>query len=117
MRNSPIVLLLVGMLGCGSGTETAKPPAESGGNQAAMGEPIVNSVGMKLALIPAGEFQMGSSISAEEIVKRFNVPEKDRESLLTFLENEKPQHLVKITEPFYMSVYEVTQQQYEQVMA
>ena len=33
MRISPIVLLLFPMLGCGSGTETAKPPSESGGNQ------------------------------------------------------------------------------------
>jgi len=29
---------------------------------------------------------------------------------------EKPQHRVKITKPFYLSVYEVTQQQYEKVM-
>ena len=54
---------------------------------------------MKLKLIPAGEFQMGS-------------PESDSDAG----DDEKPQHLVKITKPFYLGVYEVTQQQYEQVM-
>ncbi len=64
-------------------------------DQLALGDPIVNSIGMLLVPIPAGEFQMGS-------------PDSDSD--------EKPQHLVKITKPFYLSVYEVTQQQYEQVM-
>jgi formylglycine-generating enzyme required for sulfatase activity len=31
-------------------------------------------------------------------------------------DDEKPQHLVKITKPFYLGLYEVTQQQYEKVM-
>ncbi|NQT17360.1 MAG: formylglycine-generating enzyme family protein, partial [Planctomycetes bacterium] len=53
-----------------------------------------NSVGMKLVLIPAGEFMMRS-------------PAKS---------NEGPQHRVEITKPFYLGVTEVTQEQYEQVM-
>ncbi len=61
--------------------------------------PIVNSIGMKLALIPVGEFQMGSPDS-----------DSDADDL------DKPQHLVKITKPFYLSVYEVTRHQYEKVM-
>ena len=48
---------------------------------------------MKLVLIPPGEFQMGS-------------PEED---------NEYP-HRVRITKPFYLGVYEVTQAEYERVM-
>ena len=31
-------------------------------------------------------------------------------------DNEKPQHQVKLTKPFELGVYEVTQQQYEKVM-
>jgi WD40 repeat protein len=58
---------------------------------------IINSIGMKL--IPAGEFQMGS-------------PDSDSDAA----DREKPQHLVKITNPFYLGVYEVTQGQYEKVM-
>ena len=64
-----------------------------------MGDPILNSVGMVLVHIPAGQFQMGS-------------PDSDSDAG----DDEKPQHLVKITKPFYLSVCEVTQKQYEKVM-
>ena len=59
---------------------------------------ITDSVGMKLNLIPPGEFMMGSPKS-----------EPGRSDIET-------QHLVKITKPFYLSAYEVTQAQYERVM-
>jgi len=58
-----------------------------------------NNVTMKLALIPAGKFIMGSPDS-----------EKDRSTA------EGPQREVTISKPFYMGVFEVTQEQYEQVM-
>jgi formylglycine-generating enzyme len=60
---------------------------------------VTNSLGMKLVLIPAGEFMMGSPDD-----------EEGRRS------DEGPQHRVKITESFYLGVYEVTQEQYERVM-
>ena len=66
--------------------------------QLALGDPVVNSVGVVLVPIPAGQFQMGSPES-----------EADRH-------HGETQHLVQITKPFYLSAYEVTQQQYEQVM-
>lgn len=52
---------------------------------------FTNSIGMKLVLIPAGEFLMGS-------------PESDRNAD----DDEKPQHRVRITRPFYLGAYEVT---------
>ena len=55
---------------------------------------------MRLALIPAGEFQMGSPDN-----------DKDAES------KEKPRHLVRITKPFYLGVYEVTRGQFHQFVA
>ena len=60
---------------------------------------IVNSIGMRLKLIPAGEFMMGA-------------PDDDRVAD----NSEKPQHGVRITRPFYLGVHEVTQAQYEAVM-
>ncbi len=58
-----------------------------------------NTIGMNLVLIPAGEFLMGS-------------PESDSSAW----DGEKPQHLVRISRPFYLGVTEVTQAQYEGVM-
>ena len=59
---------------------------------------ITNSIGMKLAPIPAGKFVMGSPAD-----------EKERD-------DNEPQHEVAITKPFYMGVYEVTQREYEKLM-
>lgn len=62
----------------------------------AQSEPeITNSLGMKLKLIPAGSFRMGSE---------------------KFEENEKPVHEVTISKAFYIGIYEVTQAQYLAVM-
>jgi len=59
---------------------------------------LTNSIGMKLKLIPAGEFLMGSPESE---------PGRD--------ENEA-QHRVRITKPFYMQTTPVTQSQWITVM-
>lgn len=60
---------------------------------------IKNIIGMKLVLIPAGEFQMGS-------------PESSADDEL----NAKPQHRVKISKPFFLGRHEVTQLQWKTVM-
>ena len=61
-------------------------------------EVITNSIGMKLAPIPAGKFQMGSPATEAE------------------REPGEAAHEVVISRPFYLGVYEVTQGQYEKVM-
>ena len=60
---------------------------------------FTNSIGVKLVLIPAGEFVMGSP--GDEV---------GRDS------NESPQHKVRITRAFYMGACELTQQQYKSIM-
>lgn len=60
--------------------------------QLALSDPVVNSIGMVLVPIPEGEFTMG----------------------LQNLKNTHP-HSVKITKPFYLGAFEVTQGQYEKV--
>jgi formylglycine-generating enzyme required for sulfatase activity len=60
---------------------------------------VTTDLGLKLVLIPAGTFLMGSP--ENEIGRR---------------QNEGPQHEVAITRPFYLSAHPVTQGQFEQVI-
>jgi uncharacterized protein (TIGR02996 family) len=59
---------------------------------------LENSLGMRLALIPAGKFRMGS-------------PKREAGRG----EDEGPRHEVEITRPFYLGVFPVTQQQFHTV--
>lgn len=61
---------------------------------------ITNSIGMKLVLIPAGTFQMGSSMTAEQRNQRY--------PSVTFAGGAETQHKVTLTKPFYIGVHEVT---------
>ena len=58
-----------------------------------------NGIKLELVLIPAGEFMMGS-------------PDSDKDAS----DDEKPQHRVRITKPFYLGKYLVTQEQWGAVM-
>jgi formylglycine-generating enzyme required for sulfatase activity len=58
-----------------------------------------NSIGMEFALIPAGEFLMGATDDDEDAVA-----------------DEKPRHQVSISKSFYLGRFEVTQEEYFQVI-
>ncbi len=58
------------------------------------GTTITNSLGMKLTLIPAGSFQMGSYSSIDAV----------------------PIHTVRLSRPFYLGVHEVTQGAWQDLM-
>jgi formylglycine-generating enzyme required for sulfatase activity len=79
-----------------AGENTSAPglnaPAEPAANE------VTNSIGMKLKLIPAGTFMMGSP---ENAARR---------------SEDEPEHQVRITKPYYLGMYEVTQGEYERVM-
>jgi len=78
-----------------------------------LGVPVqtTNSIGMKMILIPPGEFQMGSS--QEEIDQLVTV--STEEGWQRYVRSQGPRHRVRLTRPFYLAVYEVTQEEYEQV--
>jgi formylglycine-generating enzyme required for sulfatase activity len=61
-------------------------------------EQFTNSIGMKFQLIKPGTFMMGSP--ASELVR----------------DEDETQHQVTLTQPYYLGVYEVTQEQYERIM-
>ncbi|HEY5316090.1 MAG TPA: SUMF1/EgtB/PvdO family nonheme iron enzyme [Pirellulales bacterium] len=73
------------------------------------GDVTTNSIGMKLVLIPAGEFMMGGDESAAELkVAGFGFSDSFQ------CNDERPKHRVRIARPFYMGVYEVTKAQFAQ---
>jgi formylglycine-generating enzyme required for sulfatase activity len=95
--------LVVSISGCNSGSPgVAAVKEQMAPEQLALGDPVVNSVGMVLVPVPQGEFSMGSAPPTSK---------KGR-----FEKSEAPQHRAKISKPYYMSVCEVTQEQFQQVM-
>ncbi len=65
----------------------------------AQSQSVSNSMGMEFVQVPAGQFQMGCSSSDKSCGA-----------------DEKPAHMVKITKPFYLGKFEVTQGQWQALM-
>ncbi|HLC16282.1 MAG TPA: DUF5615 family PIN-like protein [Thermodesulfovibrionia bacterium] len=61
---------------------------------------FTNSIGMEFVLIPAGSFMMGCDIDFEDYCGK----------------NEAPQHKVTFSRSFYIGKYEVTQEQWVEIM-
>jgi formylglycine-generating enzyme required for sulfatase activity len=90
-RSIPACLAACLLIGLPAAPERARTEAGEGDKV------LTNSLGMKLAPIPAGKFWMGSPAT-----------EKERDAI-------ELRHEVEITRPFYLGAYEVTQAQYEKV--
>ena len=76
-----------------------------------------NSIGMKLVLIPPGEFEMGST--PEEVTWALAEGKQENPTDKYYFERlptEAPRHRVKISKPFYLAMYQVIQAEYEKVM-
>jgi formylglycine-generating enzyme required for sulfatase activity len=73
---------------------------------------LTNSIGMKLVLIPAGKFTIGSTEAERKdvlaLIKQKKMPD--------WLKAEGPQHQVEISKAFYLGACEVTQKQFKDVM-
>lgn len=82
-----VLLLVISTGGNGDGAETADPLQKTTSTR---NEILTNSIGMKLKLIPPGEFLMGSPAD-----------EEDRNE-------DEQQHRVRITKPFYLGIHEIT---------
>jgi formylglycine-generating enzyme required for sulfatase activity len=95
---------LVVLMALGSLTlVTAQESKEAGGKTKSLPKEVTVDLGkgvkLEMVLISAGEFLMGS-------------PDSDKDALKW----EKPQHRVRITRPFYLGKYLVTQEQWQTVM-
>ena len=122
-----VLALVVGLsLGVGSHICSAAPATQPGSVSAggAATQPakeltldLGNKVTMKLVQIPAGKFLMGSpDAEQKEAAKSVAAAGVKEEDVRKWFANESPQHEVTISKPFYMGIYDVTQEQYEQVM-
>ena len=114
-----VLTLAVGLsLGMASQTWSAAPSSQAGNASATQPAReltlgLGNKVTMKLVWIPAGKFMMGSSKDEQEAANRN--PKAQGSADYDFTQ-EGPQHEVTISKAFYLGVYDVTQEQYEQVM-
>jgi formylglycine-generating enzyme required for sulfatase activity len=109
MRNGLIWCVVFLAMAGTAFSETKEPPKK-------LAVDLGGGVKMEMVLIPAGEFKMGSGESAEATAAFFK-----KNYGMDFLEadsfkDEHPQHRVRITKPFYLGKYEVTQEQWEAVM-
>ena len=102
-----MALVVVGSLSVAIAAEpTPAPPKQ-----------ITNSIGMKLTLVPSGEFLMGSKESAEETAAFFKKNYGEDSLKAGYFEGEHPQHRVRITKPFYLGSYHVTRGQFRKFVA
>ena len=110
-RTSMAALLVLVVFGSFS---LAEQPKTTGGTSQ-----TTNSIGMKLTLVPSGEFLMGSKESAAATAKFFDKtygktfadPDATTASMC---QAEQPQHRVRITKPFDLGTYHVTRGQFRQ---
>jgi formylglycine-generating enzyme required for sulfatase activity len=93
-------------------TTLAAAPLRAGPDpNRAAGQFIINSIGMRLLLIPSGEYMMGNAESAKSLSRDFPAYDSERISKLI---DEKPLHKVHITKPFHLGDHEVTIDQFRQ---
>ena len=80
-----------------------------------LGVPVeyTNTLGMKFRLIPPGEFLMGSTPEEIDVLLRMVKGDKGYNEIMN---SHGPQHQVRLTQPAYLGVHEVTQLQYGQIM-
>jgi serine/threonine protein kinase/formylglycine-generating enzyme required for sulfatase activity len=81
-----------------------------------LGVPLefTNSIGMKFRLIPPGEFMMGSTPDEVTVTLKFDLGSTYSQEMV---KSESPRHKTILTEPFYLGVHEVTQQEYVSIAA
>lgn len=77
--------------------QTEEDPTEAEELKPALPQTVINTIGMKLVLCPAGDFMMGTKAGQG-------------------FADERPRRRISLTKPFYIGAYEVTQLEFQRVM-
>ena len=113
-------------IGASLGPPLAKAPFDAAGAKAHqqswakyLGVDVVkpNSIGMQMTLIPPGEFLMGSSDADITLALKIAEETKLDAASVIRIQEERPQHRVRITKPFRLAVHEVTIGQFAKFVA
>ena len=70
---------------------------------------LVRGTSITMVLVPAGEFMMGTAVSAADVARWTAAG-------IQLYESERPQHRVVISKPFWLGKHELTQAQWRAVM-
>jgi serine/threonine protein kinase/formylglycine-generating enzyme required for sulfatase activity len=76
---------------------------------------FTNSAGMRMRLVPPGEFLRGSTAAESEAALQ-ELANEDRPYWEKYVASEGPPHPVTLSRPIYFGIYEVTQSQYQRLM-
>ena len=72
---------------------------------------------MEFVFVPSGEFMMGSSLSPGEVWAKypwpFQISPSKRKQVRDQIGRARPRHRVRLTQPYYLGKYEVTQSQWQ----
>jgi formylglycine-generating enzyme len=104
-----VLLMALGSLALATAQDAKQP-----GGEKQITVDLGGGVKLKMVLIPAGEFKMGSAESAEEMVTFFKKNYGIDSLTANDFQKEHPQHKVRITKPFYLGTYHVTRGQFRQ---
>ena len=97
------------------GAKQARAHQEAWANYLGVQVEYTNSIDMKLVLIPPGEFMMGlTQKEADSLAAAVDPTGEQSGKRMVF--SCVPQHRVRLTQPYYLSECEVTQDQYQKIV-
>jgi formylglycine-generating enzyme required for sulfatase activity len=108
---------LVVLAALGGLSLAAAQEAKQAGGEKQIAVDLGGGVKLKMVLIPAGEFKMGSGEPAEDTAAFFNKTYCEGCLKAELFKDEHPRHRVRITRPFYLGTCHVTRGQFRQFVA